>query len=69
MLKQQVQLQEALQCSSGQAAGDKPNARDHVPFTACIERQVLVMTDLCREASGQGWNQSMTVELMVARKR
>ena len=24
---------------------------------------------LCRLASGQGWNQSMTVELMVARKR
>ena len=29
----------------------------------------VLLHHLCRDASGQGWNQSMTVELMVARKR
>lgn len=50
-------------------AGAGQSARDYALSMVCIRRQVSVMTDLCREASGQGWNQSMTVELMVARKR
>ncbi len=52
------------QASSKHMYGCKTNA-----MMSDVEWQLGLVADLCREASGHGWNQSMTVELMVARKR
>lgn len=34
-----------------------------------LAQQILGQHYLCKDTSGHGWNQSMTVELIVARKR